>query len=69
MNTVIIILIVLAAAATVYVLIRGVMNMAQGQDISGKKSNQFMTMRVVFQLLAIVFVVVLLLVGGRGLGS
>lgn len=69
MNTLLIVLIVLAALATGYVLVRGVITMAQGKDISGVQSNKYMSMRVAFQLLAIVLVVVLLMVGGRGLGN
>jgi hypothetical protein len=69
MNTFIIVLIGLFALLTAYVLVRGVINMAQGKDVSGVKSNQYMTARVVFQMLAIAFVVLLLYVGGRGLGG
>ncbi|QMW22664.1 twin transmembrane helix small protein [Sandaracinobacteroides saxicola] len=68
-NTVLIAFIILAAIATAFVLVKGVINMAQGKDLSGERSNKFMTLRVVFQLLAIVFVILLLIVGGRGAGS
>lgn len=69
MNGILITLIVLAALATGYVLVRGIMTMASGKDITGAQSNKFMSMRVTFQLLTIVLVVVLFLVGGRGLGN
>ena len=69
MNGILIILIVLAALATGYVLVRGIMTMASGKDISGAQSNKFMSMRVTFQLLTIVFVVLLFIIGGRGLGG
>jgi len=69
MNAILITFIVLAALATGYVLVRGIMTMASGKDITGAQSNKFMSMRVTFQLLTIVFVVVLFLVGGRGLGG
>lgn len=68
MNTALIILIVLAALATGYVLVRGIITMASGKDISGVQSNKFMSLRVTFQLLTIVLVVLLFVVGGRGLG-
>lgn len=69
MNSLIIALIVFAALATGYVLVRGIITMASGKDISGAQSNKFMSLRVTFQLLAIVLVVVLLMVGGRGLSG
>jgi hypothetical protein len=69
MNGILIALIVLAAAATGYVLIRGVITMAQGKDISGVQSNKFMSLRVTFQMLTIALVIILLIVGGRGLSG
>ena len=64
MNTLLIILLVLAMAATAYVLVRGVMNMASGQDLTGEKSQQWMRKRVLFQAVAIVLVVLILVVAG-----
>ena len=58
------ILLVLAMGATAYVLVRGVMNMASGQDLTGEKSQQWMQRRVLFQGLAIVIVILLLVVAG-----
>jgi uncharacterized membrane protein YjgN (DUF898 family) len=69
MNGLIIALIVLAAAATAYVLIRGVITMAQGKDVSGEQSNKYMSMRVTFQMIAVLLVVLLLVIGGRGLNG
>ncbi len=66
MNTIIIILIVLAAITTAVVLVRGVITMAQGKDIGGKQSNKMMSYRVAFQLLTILLVLLLFWVGGRG---
>jgi len=68
MNTLIIILIVLAAITTAVVLVRGVITMAQGKDIGGKQSNKMMSYRVAFQLLTILLVLLLFWVGGRGAG-
>ncbi len=48
------ILLVLAMGATLYVLVRGVVNMASGQDLTGEKSQRWMQRRVLFQGLAIV---------------
>jgi len=69
MNSLIIALIVLAALATAFVLIRGIITMAQGKDISGVKSNKLMGMRVTFQMATIALVLLLLAVGGRGLAN
>ena len=68
MNTFIIILIVLAAIATATVLVRGIVTMARGKDITGRQSNKMMSYRVAFQLLTIILVVILIFVM-RGSGS
>jgi hypothetical protein len=62
MQTLLIIMVVLAALATLYVLVRGVIGMAQGQDVSGMRSQELMRKRVMFQAVTIVFAVLLLLV-------
>ena len=64
MTTLLIILIVLAALATLFVLVRGVITMAQGKDITGQRSQQLMRKRVMFQALAILLVVLLLVLAG-----
>jgi hypothetical protein len=64
MNTLLIILIVLAAGATLFVLVKGVITMAQGKDITGQQSQNLMRKRVMFQAIAIILVVLLLLVAG-----
>src|SRR5882672_1811603 len=48
------ILLAMAMAATAYVLVRGVMNMASGKDVTGEQSQQWMRTRVLFQACAIV---------------
>ena len=53
---------VFAAVATLTVLARGIIIMARGKDVSGKKSNLMMSYRVGFQALAILFIVILFLV-------
>ncbi len=66
MQTLLIILIVLAALATLTVLVRGVIGMAQQKDITGERSQALMRKRVQYQALAIVFVILLLMLAGRG---
>lgn len=67
MSTILIGLLAIAALLTVYALVRGIATMASGKDITGQQSNRYMSMRVTFQLIAILLVVALLFVGGRGL--
>lgn len=65
MQTILIIAVVLAALATLFVLIRGVVTMANGKDISGQRSQDLMRKRVLFQAVTIVLAVLLLLVFGN----
>ena len=58
------ILLLLAMGATLYVLVRGVMLMASGKDLTGEQSQQWMRRRVLFQAIAIVLVVLILIVAG-----
>ncbi len=66
MQNILIILILAAAGATAFVLVKGVVGMAQGKDITGVRSQDLMRKRVMFQALAIVLVVLLLLVASGG---
>ncbi len=67
MQTILIILILLGAGATLYILVRGVIGMAQGRDITGQRSQELMRKRVLFQALTVLLVVlVLLLMRGGG---
>ncbi len=66
MQTLLVILLVLAAGATLYVLIRGVIGMAQQKDISGRRSQELMQKRVMFQAVAILIAVLLILLAGSG---
>jgi len=68
MQTLLIILVVLAALATLYVLVRGVIGMAQGKDVSGVRSQELMRKRVMFQAVTIILVVLLMLVFSRSGG-
>lgn len=58
------ILLILAMGATAYVLVRGVVNMASGKDLTGEQSQMWMQRRVLFQGVAIVIVILLLVVAG-----
>lgn len=69
MQTLLIILITAAALATLYVLVKGVIGMAQGKDVTGQRSQELMRKRVMFQALAIVLVILLLVMAGNGGGS
>ena len=64
MSTFLLILVVLAALATLYVLVQGVIGMAQGKDITGQRSQALMRKRVMFQAIAIVLIILFLLVAG-----
>ena len=62
MKIILILLIVLFAGATLFVLVKGVIGMAQQKDITGQRSQALMQKRVKYQALAIIFAVILLLV-------
>ena len=64
MNTVLLILLLAAMAATAYVLVRGVIAMASGKDISGERQQNYMRKRVLFQAIAIIIVILILLMAG-----
>jgi hypothetical protein len=69
MNTILIILLLLAMGATAYVLVRGVMAMASGKDISGERQQDYMRKRVLFQAVAIIIVILILVVAGASRGG
>jgi hypothetical protein len=60
------ILLLVAMAATLYVLVRGVIAMAHGKDVSGEVQQGYMQKRVLFQGIAIVIVILILLMAGKG---
>jgi hypothetical protein len=59
------VLIFLMAAATLYILVRGVIGMAQGKDVTGMRSQQLMRTRVLFQAITIILVILFLLLAGK----
>ncbi len=66
MQAALVVLMVIAAIATLGVLARGIIIMASGKDVGGKASNKMMSYRVAFQALAILFIVLLFLVNRQG---
>lgn len=62
MRIVLLVLLLLAMAAVVYVLVRGVIAMASGKDLTGEQSQMWMRRRVLFQALAIVIVILILFI-------
>ena len=64
MQTLLIILLVAAAGATLFVLVKGVIGMAQQKDLTGQRSQELMRKRVMFQAVAILIAVLLLLLAG-----
>ena len=62
------ILLVIAMAAVAYVLVRGVIAMAQGKDVSGEVQQGYMQKRVMYQAIAIVIVILILLLMRSGQG-
>ena len=61
MTTMLAVLLVLAAGATLFILVKGVVNMAQQKDLTGQRSQELMRKRVMFQAIAILIAVLLLL--------
>ena len=66
MQTLLIILLVAAAGATLFVLVKGVIGMAQGKDVTGVRSQELMRKRVMFQAVAILIAVLLLMMASGG---
>ena len=62
MRVVLVVLIVLGALATLFVLIKGVVGMAQGKDITGQRSQELMRKRVMFQAITVLLAMALLAV-------
>ena len=59
------VLLLLAMGATTYVLVRGVIAMASGKDVTGEQQQNYMRKRVLFQAIAIVIVILILIVAGQ----
>jgi len=68
MNSFLFILLLIAMGAVAYVLVRGVIAMANGKDVTGEIQQGYMQKRVLFQAIAIVIVILILAVAGGGRG-
>jgi hypothetical protein len=66
MNILLILALVAAMGATAYVLVRGILAMANGKDVSGEVQQSYMRKRVLYQGVAIMLVATILLLAGRG---
>ncbi len=66
MTAPLIIVLLIFMGLTAYVLVRGVIAMANGKDASGEIQQNYMQKRVLFQAIAIVIVVIILLASGGG---
>jgi hypothetical protein len=66
MKTILIILIAFFALATLFVLVKGVIGMAQGKDLTGQRSQALMQKRILFQGIAVLLVVALLALASAG---
>jgi hypothetical protein len=64
MTTGLMILLALLMAGVVYVLVRGVVGMASGRDVTGEQSQKWMQRRVLLQAVAIVVVILILIIAG-----
>ena len=64
MRILLLVLLLLAMAGVVYVLVRGVIAMASGKDVTGEQSQMWMRRRVLFQAAAIVIIILILAVAG-----
>ena len=68
MSAIMIILLLVALGAVAYVLVRGVVAMASGKDVTGQQQQDWMRKRVLFQAVAIVLVALILIVASGSKG-
>ena len=66
MTPLLIITLVLAMAATAYVLVRGVLSMASGKAGNQAQQQQWMRKRVLYQGIAIFIAAIIMIVAGSG---
>ena len=57
-------LLIVAMAGVLYVLVRGVIAMASGKDVTGEQSQMWMRRRVLFQGVAVVIVILIIALAG-----
>ncbi|MEO6247701.1 MAG: HIG1 domain-containing protein [Sphingomicrobium sp.] len=68
MTILLILALVAAMGATAYVLVRGVIAMANGKENTGAKQQEWMRKRVLYQGIAIFIVVLIIAAAGGGRG-
>lgn len=61
----IIVLLVFFAGATLFILVKGVIGMAQQKDLTGQRSQQLMQKRILYQAIAVGLAVLLLLMASN----
>ncbi|MCM8557936.1 HIG1 domain-containing protein [Sphingomicrobium sediminis] len=66
MTTFLAILLIIAMGATGYALVRGVIAMANGKDMTGEVQQKYMQKRVLYQGIAIVIMTLIFLAMGAG---
>jgi uncharacterized membrane protein YkvI len=66
MTPILIILLVVLMGATLYVLVRGVLAMASGKDVTGQQQQNWMRKRVLYQGFAIMIVALILALASAG---
>ena len=64
MSAIMLILLIIAMGATAYVLVRGVIAMASGKDVTGEQQQKWMRRRVLYQGIAIMIVALILIMAG-----
>ena len=64
MSAIMLILLIVAMGATAYVLVRGVIAMASGKDVTGEQQQKWMRRRVLYQGIAIMIVALILIMAG-----
>jgi hypothetical protein len=64
MRILLLIVLLLLMAGVVYVLVRGIIGMASGKDMTGEQSQKWMQRRVLLQAVAIVVIILLLVIAG-----
>ena len=62
MRILLLILLLAAMAGVLYVLVRGVIAMASGKDVTGEQSQMWMRRRVLFQAAAVGIVILILVI-------
>jgi hypothetical protein len=68
MRPLLLVVLLLLMAGVAYVLVRGVIGMASGKDLSGEQSQKWMQRRVLLQAAAVIVIILLLAIAGSQKG-